>query len=250
MKLKLDENGKCEVIDGNPVVIKDNGDETVFDINTSVSKISTLKHENDTFKTTLAERDSVIGSFNGINPEEALKALAIMKNLDDKTLVDASEIQDRHKQELKTQAEAFQLQINESSNEVKQLIESNRIEKLTAAFANSKFISDKTILPAKAALALYGHNFKVEKDENGTDRLVPYVNGARVLSSDNIGENGSFDDGLLAMVNGDSDKDRILKSSVNGGSGSGGGQNNGVGNIDLSHLSPTERLTRARQQAA
>jgi hypothetical protein len=224
MKLKLDENGRAFVIDGKPVVVKDDGSEVAFDYMANVSKIAELKGEVDTLKTSVSEATAKFTAYGDINPEDAAKALEMVKNMKDGVLVDATEISERHKAEFQNQANVFQAKLDASRLEVSKLIEDNRIKTLGSAFANSNFIKDKTTLPADIALATFGHNFKIEDGD-----LVPYLNGNRILSQDRAGENATFEEGITILIGGYANKDSILKSPNNGGSGAGGGNNNGGG---------------------
>src|SRR3984885_6076018 len=99
MKLKLDEQGHVVVQDEKPVYVADDGREIPIDYPGTLATISRLngeakKHREE--KEALAER---LKPFEGIeDPAKAMKALEIVKNLDDKKLIDAGEV-DRIKQE-------------------------------------------------------------------------------------------------------------------------------------------------------
>src|SRR5580692_3001139 len=99
MKLKLDEKGAVVVQDDKPVFVADDGKEIAFDYTATLATIARLNAEakgHREEKEALAEK---IKPFEGIeDPAKALKALEIVKNLDDKKLIEAGEV-DKVRQE-------------------------------------------------------------------------------------------------------------------------------------------------------
>src|SRR5580700_4453351 len=94
MKLKLDDKGAVVVQDDKPVYVAEDGKEVVFDYPATLATIARLNAEakgHREEKEALAEK---LKPFEGIeDPAKALKALEIVKNLDDKKLIDAGEVE-------------------------------------------------------------------------------------------------------------------------------------------------------------
>ncbi len=221
MKLKtLTIEGKtyAEVQDGNPVFVHPDGKEIPFDAAATVATISRLNGEakghREAKETALAQ----LKAFEGIaDPAAALKALNTVKNLDDKKLVDAGEV-DRVKAEaIKAVEEKYAPVIAERDQFKSALVQ----EKVGGSFARSKMIGEKLAIPADMVQARFGENFKVE----GNDIVAYDANGNKLYSRSNPGALASFDEALELLIDQYPYKDHILK-----GTGASGGGSNGSGN--------------------
>lgn len=94
MKLKLDENGNVVVNDGKPVYVQDDGKEIVFDAPGTLQTITRLNGEAKSHRERAETAETSLKTFEGIaDPVAALAALDTVKNLADKTLVDAGEVE-------------------------------------------------------------------------------------------------------------------------------------------------------------
>ena len=101
MKLKLDEKGAVVVQDDKPVYIADDGKEVVFDYPATLATIARLNSEAKGHREAKETLEVKLKDFEGIeDPTKALKALEIVKNLDDKKLIEAGEV-DKVRQEAK-----------------------------------------------------------------------------------------------------------------------------------------------------
>ena len=167
--------------------------------------------------------------------KNAKEALELVKNIDDKKLIDAGEVET-----IKRQAqEAMQTKLDEITNNYdKKLGEKDKevgslngtVYQLMVAnqFHSSKFVKDKMILTPIAAFRYFMDNIKIEMDENGFRKVVlyyPNVNGQneRVYSEERTGELANFDEGLELIVNKDPDRDSLLKGVEASGGGAAGG---------------------------
>jgi hypothetical protein len=147
-----------------------------------------------------------VKKFDGIeDPTEALKAIETMKNLDQKKLIDAGEVE-------KVKAEvtkAMQSKIDELQNTVQEKDSVLTKELIGGRFARSKFIGEKMAIPHDLVEARFGQNFKIEDGQ-----VVAYdQHGNKVYSQDRPGELADFDEALSALVNQYPYKDSILKGS-------------------------------------
>jgi hypothetical protein len=180
-----------------------------------------------------------VKKFEGIeDPAEALKAIETLKNLDQKKLIDAGEVE-------KVKAEvtkAMQSKIDELQNTVQEKENILTKELIGGRFARSKFIGEKMAIPHDLVEARFGQNFKIEEGQ-----VVAYdQHGNKVYSQDRPGELADFDEALSTLVNQYPYKDSILKGSDAFG---GGAPPSGIrpGATNWHNLPPIERLSAARK---
>lgn len=221
MKLKLDEHGHVVVQDGKPVYVHDDGKDIAFDAPHAMSKISALNKEAQTHREAKEQLEAKFKAFEGIEDAAAArKALDTVKNLDQKKLVDAGEVERVKAEVIKAVEEKYAPVVKKADDLEKQLYS----EKIGGSFARSKVIADKLAIPADMAQAFFGSAFKIE-DGN----IVAYQNGNKVLSRVKPGEVAGFDEALEVLIESYPHKDHILKSSGASGGGAGGGGGQGGG---------------------
>lgn len=221
MKLKLDDAGNVVVIDGKPVYVHDDGKEIPFDAAATVATIGKLNGEAKSHRERAETAEGKLKDFDGIQDSKAaLKALEIVKNLDDKKLVDAGEVEKVRAESIKAVEEKYAPIISERDKYRDDLY----AEKVGGNFARSEYITGKLTIPADLAQARFGNAFKVEDGH-----VVAYgADGQKVFSRINPGQLASFDEALEVLVSNYPHKDSILKGSSGSGSGSqgsGGGAN-------------------------
>jgi len=241
VKLKLDADGKEVVQDGKPVYVHDDGKEVAFDYEGTLATIGRLNAEAKGHREAKEAAESKLKGFEGItDPGEAIKALGIVKNLDQKKLIDAGEV-DKIKQEaIKAVEEKYAPVLKEKETLQAQL----HNEIVGGNFARSKFIADKLAIPADLVQARFGQAFKVEEG-----KLVAYDHtGQKIFSRARPGEVADFDEALGSLVDMYPHKDHILKGSggKGGGSQGGGGQSGGSKTMNRTQF---ESLTPAEQKA-
>src|ERR1700677_2685821 len=94
MKLKLDDAGHVVIQDGKPVYTDDTGKDIAVDYPYTLSTISRLNSEAKGHRERAESAEEKLKAFEGISdPGAAIKALETVKNLGDKQLVDAGEVQ-------------------------------------------------------------------------------------------------------------------------------------------------------------
>lgn len=223
MKLKLDSNGNVVVQDGKPVYVHEDGKEIPFDAAGAVATISARNGEAKAYRERAEAAEGKLKGFEGIeDPAAAIKALGIVKNLDDKKLVDAGKV-DEIKAEV---TKVFQSQLAEKDKIIGE--KDGHIYKLEVSnkFKSSPFM-EKLILPPDIAEAQFGQSFKIEEG-----RVVGYLNGNKIYSREKPGELADFDEAFSTIVDAYPMKDRILKASGQSGSGAhGGGGHDGIKTI-------------------
>jgi len=135
MKLKLDENGHVVVQDGKPVYVQDDGKEVAFDAAGTVQTISRLNGEAKSHRERAEAAEGRLDAFKGIeDPAAAVKALETVKNLDDKKLVDAGEVE-KVKSEV---SKGFQAQIDEARAQLAQANQNLASHMIGGSFARSQ----------------------------------------------------------------------------------------------------------------
>ncbi len=227
MKLKtIEVNGAtyAEVQDGRPLYELDDGKTIPFDAPATRDTISRLNREAQTHREAKEEAEGKLKLFEGIEePEKARRALETLKNLDDKKLIDAGEVE-KVKQQAK---EAYDEQLKAQDKKYRPVIEErdalkNELtqERLTTAFGRSKFIQEKLAVPVDIVQARFGTNFQIEDGRvyaKGSD-------GNRIYSRARPGEVADFDEAMEILVDAYPHRDTILKGSgASGGGASGGG---------------------------
>ncbi len=256
MKLKLDEKGAVVVQDGKPVYETEDGKSVAFDAPATRDTISRLNREAQQHRESFEASEAKLKIFEGIeDPAKALKALETVKNLDDKKLIDAGEVE-KVKLEAKT---AFDEQLKQQERKYKPIVEDLtkerdslrhglHQEKLSTAFNRSKFIQDKLAIPVDLAQARFGAAFYIEEGKiraKGSD-------GNLVYSRANPGNPAEFDEAMEIMVDAYPYRDSILKGSGASGGGAGGSGNNAGGNKQVTRsqfdaMDPADKAKAARE---
>lgn len=230
MKLKLDSNSNVVVQDGKPVYVYDDGREVAFDATATVSKITALNGEAKAHREAKESAEAKLKSYDGIDDAEAArKALETVKNIKDGELLTAGKVE-----EIKTAAKraaeeqvaaANKTHVEEltrTKSQLEKITTELYSEKIGGSFNRSKFISEKSAIPADLVQAKFGSAFKIEDG-----KIVAYDNsGTKIYSRSRPGELADFDEALETLIDHYPHKDQILKGSVAAG---GGAANNGSG---------------------
>lgn len=233
-----------------PVFVHPDGKELPFDGDGTLSTISRLNGEAKGHRERAETAEGKLKAFDGISdPAAAIKALSTVKNLDDKKLVDAGEIE-KVKSEVskaleqqyapyKTKAETMESQLN------------NLL--IGSVFKGSKFVATKFAAADAAAAseiagALFGNRFKVEDG-----KVVGYdAQGNKLYSRARPGELADPDEAIELIVDAYPHKASILKGSGASGSGA-AGSNPGAGGkksytrAQFDALDPTAQAAAARE---
>ena len=226
----------AEIKDGKPVYVDDAGKEITYDPVSMHSTIGRLNREAQTQREAKEALEGQVAVFGDLDPAAAKKALEIVKNLDDKKLIDAGEVE-RVKNET---AQSYQKKLDLATTENDQLRNQYSMEKMNAAFASSDYIKEKLAVPPDMAQAAFSKHF-VFKD----GKLNPQdANGNPIYSDANPGEVASFDEALEKVVQTYAHRDTILKGSGHTGSGAtppGEGGKRTISRKQFESLSPSEQ---------
>ena len=223
MKLKtIEVEGKAYGLldNGNPVYVHDDGKEAGFDAAHTVQTISRLNGEAKSHRQAKEEAVSALKKFEGIeDATTALKALETVKNLDDKKLIDAGEVE-RVKAEITKVFDEKLAAANKRGDVAESALKS---EKIGGSFSRSKFITEKIAVPSDMIEAQFGKNFSI--DDGGV--VAKDASGNLIYSKTNAGSLANFEEAIEILVDQYPYKDNILKGT--GSSGGGTTQANGGG---------------------
>ncbi len=222
MKLLLDANGNVVVRNGKPVYVDDGGKEIEFDAPATVGTIARLNRESQTHREGKEAAELALKPFKdaGItDPSAAAAALKTVKNIDDKTLVDAGKVEEVRQAAITATEAKYKPYVDQ----VKTLETALHQEKIGGAFARSPLIvgdKAKVAIPADLVQARFGQHFKLTADGKvvATD-----ANGNQIYSKGRPGEPADFDEALDFLIDAYPQKDSILRGASQSGSGSQGG---------------------------
>lgn len=218
MKLKLDENGYVVVIDGKPVYLHDDGKEIAFDAVQATNKIAELNNECKTHRLAKEKAEADLKKFEVISdPDKAIKALEVVKNLDDKKLIDAGDVE-KVKNEIIKQ---YEEKLAAKEAEIQQSKQALNQEVIGGSFARSKYITEKLNIPVDMVQAYFGKHFSYEDGKIVAKDALGNV----IFSRERPGEQANFEEAIEYIVMAYPHKEHILKASGNSGGGSGGGTN-------------------------
>ena len=232
---KVDADGNLEKDDkGNPIYIANDGKEQ----SVAGDTISRLNGEAKTHREAKEAAEAKLEKYKDLDPVKAAEAIETLKKIDQKTLIDAGEVE-KVREEI---SKGFTEQLNAIKTENETLKGNLNGMTLETAFAASKFVKEKIGVPAEMFQATFAKNFKVE---NG--KVVPYdQTGNKVYSKKNMGEVASVDEALEIMVEAYPYKDSILKADDQSGSGNEGG-GGGRGSGRTIKLADFNKMTPAQQ---
>jgi hypothetical protein len=214
MKLKLNETGGVVLNDGKPVYIDDAGKEVAYDAPAMHATIGRLNAEARGHREAKEAAEAQVKAFEGIDPAAARKALDITRNLDAKQLIDAGKVEEITAAAIKSVQDKYKPDIEERDRLKNELY----AEKIGGNFARSKFIAEKLAIPADMAQAHFGRHFTLKDGKV----VAADASGNTIYSDVNPGSVAEFDEALEKLVNGYSNRDRILKGSGHNGSGASG----------------------------
>lgn len=250
MPFKFDANGAIVLQEVNgqklPVFVHPDGKEAPFDGDATVSTISRLNGEAKGNRERAEKAESAIKAFEGItDPAAAIKALNTVKNLDDKKLVDAGEVERVKEEAIKSVKAQYDPIVQERDTLQQQLYN----EKIGGAFARSKFVAEKLAIPGDLVQAAFGGRFKVE----GGKTVATDSNGQTIYSRTRHGEPADFEEALEILVDNYPNKASILKGSGASGGGAQGGNGNAGGKKTITRdafnkLDPAAQAATARDQ--
>lgn len=234
--LALDENN-------NPIRVGSDGQEYPFgdeNLDGTLGKLEKLNRDEAGYRKTAEQLRNKYKTVEDIEDleswrAEADKALSTVKNLDDKKLVDAGEVENLKK----SISDSYEKKLKEVQDQVAAKDKELYTEKVSSRFAKSQAL-EKTVLTPDIAEAYFGRHFQIEDGQ-----VVGYLGDEKIFSHQNPGQLADFDEALSEIIEKYPMKDKILKAAP-GGSGTPPGGGGAPTSGDWHKLSPTERLNAAR----
>lgn len=224
-------NGENIVVqDGHPVWVYDDGKESPFNAESALKKISDVTAESVGRKDKIREYETKLEALKGIDDpvafvKKATAAIETMKNLDDKKLIDAKEVETLKasvaatfnekisgmEKAFATKEQEYQDQLGKSQSIISDLLIRGQINQ-------ASFISERTVLTPTIAFDVFKENFKIEEVDGEPRAVAVRKDGKKIMSLKDPGSFASVNEALETLVNEHPDKDRLLKG-IDGGGG-------------------------------
>lgn len=233
MPFKYDSEGHIVVADHNgaklPVFIHADGREAPFDADGTLQTISARNAEAKANRERAEAAEAAYKPFKDAGITDAgaaAKALGVVKNLDEKKLVDAGE-RDRAIAEAVRAVEEKFAPVSSERDTLRDQLNGHLIG---GVFTGSKFVAEKFAAEngaaaAQIARALFGSHFKVEDG-----KVVAYDGqGQKMLSRTAFGQPAEPEEALQLLVDASPLKASILRGTNASGSGSQSNTNGGGG---------------------
>jgi hypothetical protein len=263
MKVKLNDEGSVLLGDNSmPIWVMEDGSEIEYDVPNLVADLNKTKGYLTTAQGESAGRRKEIDQlkdqlvvWEGIDPEEARKALTTVKNFDESKYVQAGEVEkikqataQTYEERIEKQRKELQDAIAERDAKLTQKEKAIRRMMVKSIFDQSKFLAESTVLPPDMAYKSFGDYFEV-LDEGNELRVVAKYNGDEIFSKARPGELATPEEALQQIVDRYQFKDSILKGSGSTGSGASGGTGRSSEPVNLEDAFYPS-MTKPRQAAA
>lgn len=246
------------VQDGHPVWVYDDGKESPFNAESALKKINDVTAESVGRKEKIREYETTLEAVKGIDDlggfvEQARSAIDTVKNLDDKKLVDAKEVETlkasvaaTYKEKITGMETAFAAKEKELQDAVTKSQSTISDLLIRGQISQAPFISDRTVLTPSIAFDVFKGNFKIEEVEGEHRAVAVRKDGTKIMSLKDPGSFASVNEALETLVGEHPDKDRLLKG-IDGGGGAppsgGGGKGGGktITRAQYESMEPTAR---------
>ena len=256
MKLKVVKVGDkeyAEISEGRPIYVEDSGTEVPVDVPAVRATVTRLSAEAKTHREAKEALEAKLRGFEGIEDAAAAKkALETLKNIDQGQLIAAGKVEEiklaaqrAADEKVAANTKQFQTELASTQAERDKFKGDLFSEKIGGAFARSKFITEKTVVPPDMLQALFGKHFTVE-DGN----IIARDSAGNVInSSTKFTEPADFEEAVETIVKQYPNRDRILKGANSSGSGTRQSTNGGNGGAKTMSLTDFQRLPPMQQAA-
>lgn len=212
MPWKMKDNALEVGSDGNPIWIDDKGKE----LTVSGTRIPELNAESAANRKRAETAEAKLVAFGDMEPDKARDALAKLALVDQGKLIEAGKLDEA----VQAATGQYKTKLQEAETKLTKLQSDVENEKIANAFASSKFIKDRLILPPDMAQKVLADRVKVIDGK----AVVIDANGQPLVTS--LGEHASLDEGLETLISARADKDTLLRGTNNGGTGNNGNGGN------------------------
>jgi len=273
MTLKMDEDGHVVISDNKPVYVYEDGKEIAFDVSQSLLKIKELNSESKTNREASEALQQKLETWEGLDPEEARKALDTVQKLDESELIGAEKVQELE-EKLKTQLgdifkkkeeellKEFQMKLDTSNetigkheNTITELIKRNHFAS-SPWFVSTDGQPAKTVLPPDMAVDIFGKYFKVEGEGKDIKFVAYDRKGEKIASQDpnKLAEPADFNEAIGLILESHPNRHSIIRGT-HGGPGDNKGLDpthvsDGVIKIPAEHQKDPDYYRRVKETAA
>ena len=237
MKLKTDASGNAVLQDGKPVYVSDDGAELALDAADLYGQVKRLTGENRDHRKAKQDAETKLAQYADIDdPKAAREALETVKSLEGKTKADVEKVRAEVSKSYETKLAEMQTKMQATETTLHR-------ELIGGGVARSKFVAEKSALPADLLLPIVGQHLAIENGQVVAKR----ADGSVIYSRANPGAPASLDEGLEILVSESPHRDHILKATQKGGSGAqpgtggAGAQKQTMARAEFDLKSPVER---------
>jgi hypothetical protein len=227
MKMELVlEDGKAKMEDGMPVYKYEDGSEAPFDAQKTTDnleeQVSNLTSEKDRhFKSAKKAKDALV-VFKGIDPTAAKDALETVKALKDKELLDANgvkaikaEMAENFETDKKNLIEDHTTKLGEKDSVIGAHKKAIFDLAVFSQFATSEWFNGpnrKCVYTARDAAKIWGSNFQVDINDDGSHQVKPIDDdGKPLLSKTEHGAPAKFDEAIEKLIERRPDKHELIR---------------------------------------
>ncbi|MBF0102272.1 MAG: hypothetical protein HQK77_15330 [Desulfobacterales bacterium] len=239
LKYKMNEEGNAVHVNdkGFPIIIDEskNGEEIGIDAIHLFTKMPQIRNEAKEYRESRDKANTYLEKLTakGIDPEKledwlesAMKALELTKNIEDKKLIEAGEVESIKQQateNLNSKIKELETSYKDSISKLNEKIskKDNVIFKLLISdkFSSSQFVKEKLNRTPKEAGRYFATNFKVEYDGDTPVVVGYFEDGRKIYSKERAGELADFDEALELLLERDDNKNSMLRGSAASGTG-------------------------------
>jgi len=237
MKLKTDASGNAVLQDGKPVYVADDGAELALDAAKLYGQVRDLTKEAGAKRKALEAAEAKLSEYAEIeDPKAAREALETVKSLEGKTKADVEKVRAEV-------SKSYEAKLAEMQTKMQATETTLHRELIGGGVARSKFVAEKSALPADLLLPIVGQHLAIENGQVVAKR----ADGSVIYSRANPGAPASLDEGLEILVSESPHRDHILKATQKGGSGAqpgtggAGAQKQTMARAEFDLKSPVER---------
>lgn len=237
MKLKTDASGNAVLQDGRPVYLADDGKELALDAAELYGQVKRLTGENRDHREARKAAEDKLAGFAGIDdPKAAREALETVKSLSDKVKADVEKVRAEV-------SKSYETKLAEELKARQTLEQQLHRELIGGGVARSKFVAEKSALPADLLLPIVGQHLAVENGQVVAKR----ADGSVIYSRTNPGSPAGLDEALETLVSESPHRDHILKATQKNGSGAAPGATGGAAGVktipraEFDQKTPVER---------
>lgn len=171
--------------------------------------------------------EGALKQFEALGGIDALKGLVEEKQAQQKKDLEAKGEWEKLREQMVSEHEKATAGLKAEIADLQKTVsaKNHKIEEMTvgAAFANSAFLKDKTVLPPSKARAIFGSYFDIGEDGSIVAYDKPRGSEGRTALVDQLGKGVGFDVAMERIITADPDSESLLRAFGGTGTGAGSG---------------------------